>query len=137
MKSLFLSRGRAGRKAYWLTSLALVAAEVVVCAIAAAVIMATSETGADGTVTHFSGAAIAATVVAVVLQPLFVWAFVVIAIKRCHDHDRSGVFLFLNFVPLANTWLFVEQSFVPGTTGLNQHGPDPVPRWTAPLVKSA
>ena len=137
MKSLLSRRGRAGRKAYWLTNLALTGADVAACAIAFAVVMASSDIGADGTITTFSSAAIAATVVAVVVQPLFIWALLAVAIKRCHDHGRSGVFLLLSFVPLANTWLLVEQGFVPGTTGPNPYGPDPVARWTAPLVKSA
>ncbi len=46
-------------------------------------------------------------------------------VKRCHDHDRSGWFLLLSFVPLANIWLLVELYFVRGTIGPNRFGPDP------------
>jgi uncharacterized membrane protein YhaH (DUF805 family) len=134
MRSLFSIQGRAGRKTFWLTSLALTAVYAVLGGIAALVLALTVKTGGDGSITQFGAPAIAATVVAVAIQPLFFWATLVVSIKRCHDHGRSGLFLFLGFVPLANAWLFVEQAFVPGTTGPNQYGPDPVIRWLPPTT---
>ncbi len=140
MKRLFSSAGRASRKTYWLTSLALTAVYGVTCALLVIVFAVTVKTDANGTITQFGAPAIAATIVAIILFGLFVWTLLVVAIRRCHDHGRSGMFLFLNFVPLANTWLLVEQAFVPGTIGPNQYGPDPVIRWTptaTPLVNQA
>jgi uncharacterized membrane protein YhaH (DUF805 family) len=136
MKQLFSARGRAARKTFWLTNLGITAVYAVACGIIAAVLMATVQTGDNGTITHFGPPAIAATAVGVLIQPFFIWTLLAVAIKRCHDHGRSGVFLFLSFVPLANTWLLVEQAFVPGTVGPNPYGPDPVTRWMPPLVSA-
>jgi uncharacterized membrane protein YhaH (DUF805 family) len=132
MKRLFSASGRASRKTYWLTGLALTAVYALACGILGIVLAVTVKTDGNGAITQFGAPAIAATILAVILLVFFVWTLLVVAIKRCHDHNRPGVFLLLNFVPLANTWLFVEQAFVPGTIGPNQYGPDPVIRWIPP-----
>ena len=51
--------------------------------------------------------------------------FVFVAIKRCHDRDRSGWFLLLQFIPIVNLWVSIELWFLAGTHGENQYGPDP------------
>jgi uncharacterized membrane protein YhaH (DUF805 family) len=49
-----------------------------------------------------------------------------VAIKRCHDRDRSGWFLLLGLVPFVNFWVAIEVLFLKGTTGPNRFGPDPL-----------
>jgi uncharacterized membrane protein YhaH (DUF805 family) len=81
--------------------------------------------------------------------PLFLWIYLATAIKRLHDRGRSGwwivLFFFLpnlllhlsNRLPPAFAfldwagyalwlWGFVEMFIVPGTSGTNRFGPDPL-----------
>ena len=52
---------------------------------------------------------------------------ITVSVKRCHDRDRSGWFLLMYFLPvLGQIWLFVELGFLPGTSGPNRFGPDPL-----------
>src|SRR5258707_9012742 len=44
---------------------------------------------------------------ALVYIPIMLFAFYVslaIGVKRCHDRDRTGFFMLLNFVPILNLW---------------------------------
>jgi len=46
-----------------------------------------------------------------------------VGIKRCHDRNHSGLYLFLIFVPLLGFWwLFIELGFFKGTEGGNRYG---------------
>ncbi len=47
-------------------------------------------------------------------------------VKRAHDRGRSGWFVLLLLVPLANLWAIVELLFLRGTVGENKFGPDSV-----------
>jgi uncharacterized membrane protein YhaH (DUF805 family) len=47
-------------------------------------------------------------------------------IKRCHDRDRTGWFLFVSLIPLINIWVLIELWFLKGTDGANKYGPDPL-----------
>ena len=51
---------------------------------------------------------------------------IAVAIRRLHDLDRSGWWVLLAFVPIANIVLIVWFC-MKGTTGPNQYGPDPIP----------
>ncbi len=51
---------------------------------------------------------------------------VMLGIKRCHDRDRSGHFMWLGLIPLLNLWPFIELGFLPGTSGPNTYGTDPL-----------
>ncbi|MDE2491621.1 MAG: DUF805 domain-containing protein [Elusimicrobia bacterium] len=86
----------------------------------------------------FAGLAVAALVKASELVPerllLFyvpvllvaVYASVALGIKRCHDRDRTGWFILVNFVPLLCLWPIVELTFLKGTAGPNRFGADPL-----------
>ena len=48
-----------------------------------------------------------------------------VGVKRCHDRDRSGWFLFAYFIPvLGQLWLLIELGFMAGTPGRNRFGVD-------------
>jgi len=73
-------------------------------------------------------------------HPAFIGVWIVLAIlyialivaslsaqvKRLHDRGRSGWFVLLSLVPIANIWIFIEVAFLKGTTGPNDFGPDPL-----------
>lgn len=95
---------------------------------------------------------------------LFSWIFLATTIKRLHDRDRSGWWIVLFFVvpglfsqfsdllPHSNwtlpvslsasslwLWGFIEMFCIPGSTGTNRFGPDPLAKiddGSAPPAKS-
>lgn len=56
---------------------------------------------------------------------LVAWPMIAMAIKRCHDRDKSGWWLLLGFIPIVNVYVLVSLYFLPGTRHLNRFGPDP------------
>lgn len=54
------------------------------------------------------------------------YAAIALGIKRCHDRDRSGWFMLVNFVPVICLWPIIELTFFKGTEGPNRFGPDPL-----------
>ena len=61
------------------------------------------------------------------------------AVQRLHDLDRSGHFLWLSLVPVANLLLGLFLLFASGKRGANRYGPDPKRRQSReePLVEAA
>lgn len=56
-----------------------------------------------------------------------IWAGLAISIKRWHDRDKSGWWIFIAFVPfIGGLWALIETGFLEGTKGDNQYGPDPL-----------
>ena len=54
------------------------------------------------------------------------WIGIALAIKRCHDRDKSGVFLLVGLIPLiGGIWLLIDLGFLDGTPGPNKYGPSP------------
>ncbi len=53
------------------------------------------------------------------------WPQLALAIKRCHDRDKSGWFYLVALVPLLNIWYLVEIVFLKGSDGSNQYGDEP------------
>ena len=48
-----------------------------------------------------------------------------VAIRRLHDTDRSGWWLFIGMIPLVGTIILLVFMFTEGTRGPNRFGPDP------------
>ena len=57
------------------------------------------------------------------------WAQAALCVKRAHDRGRSGWFVLVFLIPLVQIWPFIELSFLRGTRGDNEHGPDPLPEY--------
>jgi uncharacterized membrane protein YhaH (DUF805 family) len=54
---------------------------------------------------------------------------IIVQIKRWHDRDKSGWWIFINFVPIVGVlWALIECAYVKGTEGQNRFGPDPLQR---------
>jgi uncharacterized membrane protein YhaH (DUF805 family) len=47
-----------------------------------------------------------------------------VSVKRCHDRNHSGWFLFLGLLPVVNLWVAIELACLKGTTGPNAYGDD-------------
>jgi uncharacterized membrane protein YhaH (DUF805 family) len=52
------------------------------------------------------------------------WIGLAVGVKRCHDRDKSGLFMLVGLIPLAGgLWLLIELGFLEGTPGPNRFGP--------------
>lgn len=49
-----------------------------------------------------------------------------VAVRRLHDRDRSGWWLFLGLIPLIGAIILIVWFCMKGTTGPNRFGPDPL-----------
>ena len=66
---------------------------------------------------------------AAVLSLAMLWISVAVSIKRYHDLNKSGWWIFITLVPvIGQPWYFVENGFFPGTPGPNNYGADPLGR---------
>ena len=113
---LFSSRGRIRRSQYWLWSIATALVIGLVIGIAA-VAFGGGPQGHGSPIfglIYFAGL-ILDVVIAVNLQ-----------VKRWHDHDKSGWWVLIGFIPLiGGIWAFVECGCLDGTQGPNKFGPSP------------
>ena len=104
--------GRARRKEYWMFQLGLFIAYVAIM-IVTAILGSISESLAS---------------VGGIIYVIFALAAIVPAlsagVRRLHDQDKSGWFMLMGLVPIANIVLLVFM-FLEGTKGPNQYGPDP------------
>ena len=64
-----------------------------------------------------------------ILVPVYIfaiWSGLALAVKRCHDRDKSGWFLLVGLIPIVGAiWLFIEVGCLRGTEGANRFGEDP------------
>ena len=109
-KNLFLTYdGRLNRQPYWIGTLVLVVVNVVGSLIGAVV------GGAVG------------NLIAIIVGLGVLYPSICIAIKRCHDRDKSGWWICILFIPLIGfIWWLVEFGFLRGTVGPNRFGADPL-----------
>jgi uncharacterized membrane protein YhaH (DUF805 family) len=123
----FSFSGRIGRQTYWLSYVLLPIAILIVYGIIFSVVAGPTLSSIDeDSVPHFSSAAYALLAVGAVLYILLIISSLAGQVKRLHDRGRSGWFVLLGFVPLANIWILIEVAFLKGTAGPNEYGADPL-----------
>lgn len=106
---LFAFDGRINRAKFWLASLIVGAAMTILVMIAVAV-----------------NSSLVWILFAVVYIGA-IWVGLAISIKRWHDRDKSGWWILIGLVPIiGGLWALIETGFLPGTSGDNQYGPDPL-----------
>lgn len=117
---LFSFKGRIPRRQYWGAYLVQILLILVVAFIGG--LVAGVAGGADSA---GSGEA----VISLIFIPIYViavWSGLAVSVKRCHDRDRSGWFIFISLIPIiGGIWLLVELGFLRGTEGPNRFGGDP------------
>lgn len=60
------------------------------------------------------------------IYPLLYWTLTCTAVKRLHDRNKSGYFLFLTFIPILGPfWLFLQLGFRRGNKTQNKYGLPP------------
>ena len=66
----------------------------------------------------------------IALQLLYTLAVLIpsiaVAIRRLHDQDKSGWLLLLVFIPILGSLALLILYCLPGTSGDNKYGPDPM-----------
>jgi len=113
---LFSAQGRIRRSEYWLWGIG-------VGVILAIVVMAAAMLTGGGDSHHFSPVFGIIYLVAMVVGA---WISINLQIKRWHDRDKSGWWVFIGLVPLiGGLWVLVECGFLDGTQGPNKFGPSP------------
>jgi len=110
---LFSFEGRINRAKYWGYSVLLI---LVVCIGLGLDMVTTGELG----------------VFYIITAVATIWPSIAIAVKRCHDRDRSGWFVLVSLIPLVSIWYLIEVGFLRGTSGSNQYGPDPLAPSSSP-----
>jgi uncharacterized membrane protein YhaH (DUF805 family) len=130
---LFSVEGRASRAEYWKGSLFLFLGAMTVCFLAgfAFALGAPSDAASLATLDASSLAvgerALLIGGAALVLCVPLLWASVALGVKRWHDRDKSGAWMFIQLVPYVGfLWALVECGFLRGTDGDNAYGPDPL-----------
>jgi len=63
-------------------------------------------------------------VVFVLLYIPVIWISLAIQVKRWHDRDKYGWWIFISLIPIIGPiWAFVENGCLSGTDGVNRFGP--------------
>lgn len=105
---LFSMSGRIPRRVFWLSSIAITVAFYLLLVLA---IQLPDEV---------------ALFVLLGSYALFLWINLALLVKRWHDRDKSGFWVFISFIPVIGpVWQFVETGLLRGTYGENDYGRDP------------
>ncbi|MEO1171619.1 MAG: DUF805 domain-containing protein, partial [Myxococcota bacterium] len=101
--------GRVGRGMFWLVGVG--AAVLFYAVMFASVGLLGEETG---------------ILVMIPLYLVWLWVGLAITVKRWHDRNKSGWWIFIAMIPLIGAlWAFIEQGFLPGDEGPNRFGNPP------------
>ncbi|CAK0754791.1 putative Inner membrane protein YhaI [uncultured Gammaproteobacteria bacterium] len=112
---LFSFKGRVNRRRYFVANILLGAATI----LGSMLLIGTAvEDGGDSA--YLSG------IPAIILLLVMSFSGVALMVKRSHDLDKSGHFVWLMLVPLINLWPSLVMLFHRGTQGENRFGPDPL-----------
>ncbi len=123
MQSLLFSfQGRVNRAKFWLINIAIMIVEAIMFTLAGGAAMV-SDDPANTTMPSFGIMGI----VCLLLFIVIVWVGLAVAVKRCHDRNKTGWWILIALVPvIGGLWYLVEFGFLPGTAGSNNYGPDPL-----------
>jgi len=119
---LFGFHGRANRAKFWLVALGIFVVEVIIfAALGGTTAMSTDPQQAMANIGPGVG------IVLFVFGIVALWISIAVAVKRYHDRNKSGWWVFIVFVPIiGGIWYLIECGFLRGTPGPNDYGPDPL-----------
>jgi uncharacterized membrane protein YhaH (DUF805 family) len=113
-------QGRSRRMEYWMFTLGIVIVEIVLFALFAA--LGAFRTG-DGAPSPMMWPML-------IIFGIFGLAIIVpalaVQVRRFHDQDKSGWFVLLGFIPYVGGLIVLVFMCLPGTSGPNRFGPDPL-----------
>jgi uncharacterized membrane protein YhaH (DUF805 family) len=105
MQKYFSLQGRAGRDQFWI--------------VFATLLVAGGAGEAVGVLAHNNA-------IAVLSLLAVLWPSIALAVRRWHDHGRSGWSILLQMIPIVNFWCIYMLAFRRGERGDNRFGGDPV-----------
>ncbi len=125
MKSLLFSfQGRLNRAPYWWVHLALAGIQFPIMGALFALLVYPAMEAQD--MEAIQDASRTMNLFGLLFLPLY-WISLAVTVKRCHDRDRSGWFIFIALIPFIGAiWLLIELGFLRGTVGPNRFGSDPL-----------
>ncbi len=125
---LFRAQGRIRRRDYWLWSIGVVIAYIVIYIAVAVMTGSLSRLADDET-------PLPLLLTQLVLTIPSIWIGACLGAKRWHDRDKSGWMYLILLIPIVGPiWTFVECGCLDGTKGPNKYGPSPKGIGAAPDV---
>ncbi len=123
MQSLLFSfQGRVNRAKFWLVHIAM----WVVLAVVFGVVLGGAAMSSDPAAA-LSSVGVVGGLVLLVVYVLMIWIGLAVAAKRWHDRAKSAWWILIVFVPVVGgLWYLIECGFLPGTSGSNKYGADPL-----------
>jgi uncharacterized membrane protein YhaH (DUF805 family) len=125
VSALFSFDGRLRRLHFWLFAIALAIANSIVGSLTFfPAIMAAAASGDPEQIVVAYGSP--GSLIFWAWWLVMLWPSLALDIKRLHDRNRSGWFLFIVLIPIIGVlWLLIELLFLDGTPGPNRFGPSP------------
>ena len=118
---LFSVQGRINRQKFILTYLVVTVGFAVAIAMVAGIFGGALQNASD------PSEAVPLLILFVLLYIPMIWIGVALSVKRWHDRDKSGWWVFIALIPIVGPiWAIVETLFLKGTEGPNRYGPDPL-----------
>ena len=108
-------RGRATRREYWLFALQLT------LIFGAMLLFAGLAAGWE----QSAGLSLGLSGMFLIFYLFAFIASLAVAVRRLHDHDKTGWLCLLPLLPIAGPILFLVMMLLPGTKGENRYGRDP------------
>lgn len=132
MKQIFFPTShRITRRSFWTAQLAYIVADCLLAVGGFIIGQATNESTTAGDFSVNGANAlpmVAFSVFASAVQLTLLVSAIKVAIKRFHDRDKSGAWVFIILVPIiGQVWYLVETGVLAGTPGPNRFGPSPLP----------
>lgn len=109
--------GRSRRKEYWMFTLGVILAAIVLIVLLALI-------GGFGSADGSGPGGLMIGVLAIAYLAILVPS-IAVQVRRFHDQDKSGWFVLLNFIPYVGGIITFVFMCIEGTRGPNRFGPDP------------
>jgi uncharacterized membrane protein YhaH (DUF805 family) len=122
MSFLFSFHGRIGRLGWWLGQ--LIVLSIILIAIAVFPFILTSSYEQLGLISHLNleGLNTNSIIYILCVISLAYWVSISISVKRYHDLNKSGFWIFVTLIPyIGLIWQTIECGFLAGTVGTNQY----------------
>lgn len=113
MNLFFSIQGRIGRLKYWLAQLIIAPFAYILYYLL-------------DSIENSGNASLMVVTILIIPIILIAWVGTCVLVKRYHDRDKSGFWVFLIFIPIIGPiWQFIECGLLAGTFGNNDYGPMP------------
>ena len=113
----FSFKGRIPRSTYWLNGILVLNAVMYAVVLAGLLIYLGIGALVDAGLNENTGTIYQIlTVLITIIAYLIVFiSFLALSVKRCHDRNRSGLFIIISFIPIIGSiWYFSKLAYCPG-----------------------